>query len=345
VTTRISLTAVLALGVILFGCPFDADDPSGNAGVVVLDGGGTVTAVSSDGTREVWSASVASGAHGDLLVDGGYVFVISEDDVVVAFDGADGTELWEAPIDGTARGRMAILGDVLYVQTADEVVALDADSGGDMWASPYLLSGLSGSMVTGEGALFCAGKPTTARLDPDTGDALHEYDNDESNAEIVVSGGYAVLGGAETVVGLAASDLTWDWEYALDNASVTGMFADLGDVFVSTDNDGLLGFDSGLDQLFLHALEGMALDTPYSADGVVYVTESYGSLYALDASTGTELWPWHDNDASDPSAGVRVLGNTVYLALGSALVGLDADGGTAEWELGTDDTILDIEVL
>lgn len=342
---RFSAAGVLALGMCLAGCPFDADDPSGDAGVVVLDGSGTVTAVSIDGTSEVWSASVARGAYGDLLVDGGYVFAVTEDDSVVAFDGDDGTELWDAPLGGTARGRMAILGDVLYVQTADEVVALDADSGGDMWASPYLLSGLSGSMAAGEGALFCAGKPTTVRLDPDTGDLLHEYGNDESNAEIVVTGGYAVLGGARTVVGLAAADLTWDWEFALDDTSVTGMFADFGDVFVSTDDDGLLGFDSDADQPFFHALEGMALDTPYTADGVVYVTESYGSLYALDASTGDELWPWHDNNGSDPSAGVRVLGNTVYLALGSGLIGLDADGGAAEWELGMDDTILDIEVL
>jgi outer membrane protein assembly factor BamB len=345
VTIRVLLAAVLVLGLFLFGCPFDADDPSGDAGVVVLDGSGDVTGVSIDGSTKIWIESVAGGAHGDLLVNGGLVFAASDDDQVVAFDGDDGTLLWEAPIGGTARGRMAILGDVLYVQTADEVVALDADSGGEMWASPYLLSGLSGSMATGEGALYCGGKPTTVRLDPDTGDLLHEYANDESNAEVVVTGGYAVIGGAETVVGLAASDLTWDWEYALDNTSVTGMFSDFGDIFVSTDADGILALDGGGDDPFLHELQGVALDTPYIADGAIYVTESYGSLYALDASSGGEIWAWHENNTSDPSAGVRVLGNTVYLALGSGLVGLDADSGTAEWELGTEDTILDIEVL
>lgn len=336
---------ILALGVVLSGCPFDADDPSSDAGAVILDSHGGVTAYSIDGSSEVWSASVAGGSYGDLLVDGGYVFVISDDTALIALDGADGTELWSAPLGSTARGRMAVLGDTLYVQTADDVFALDADSGGEMWAGPLTVSGLSGAMATGEGSLYCAGKPTTVRVDPDTGDQLDEYDNDQSNAEIVVTGGYAVLGGSDAVVGLAATDLVWDWEYILDNASVTGLAADLGDVFVSTDNDGLLGFDAGIDAPFMHELTGKALDPPWVDDGVIYVSESYGSLYALDASSGTEVWSWDDNSASDPIGGVRALGATVYLALGSSLVGLDADTGTADWEQSTGGTIVDIEVL
>ncbi len=336
---------ILALGVMLAGCPFDADDPSSAAGAVVLDSNGAVTAYSIDGSSEVWSASVAGGGYGDLLVDGGYVFVISDDATVIAFDGDDGTELWEAPLAGTARGRMAILGDTLYVQTADDVTALDADSGGDMWSAPLTLSGLSGSMSVGESSLYCAGKPTTLRVDPDTGDELDSYDNDQSNAEIVVTGGYAVLGGSSAVVGLAASDLTWDWEYVLEDASVTGMAADLGDIYVSTDNDGVLGFDSGSEAPFLHELTGKALDPPVVADGIIYVSESYGSLYALDAASGAEEWSWDDNPASDPIGGVRALGTTVYLALGSSLVGLDADTGAADWEQSAGGTIVDIEVL
>jgi len=339
------LIVVLVMGWCLAGCPFDADDPSSEAGVVVLTGGGAVTAFSIDGTSEVWNSSVSGGSYGDLLVDGGYVFAVSEADVVVAFDGDDGTELWTAYLSGTARGRMVILGDTLYVQTVDDVVALDADSGGDMWVSPFALSGLSGSMATGEGALYCAGKPTTVRLDPDTGEQTSEYDNTESNAEIAFTGGYAVLGGEESVVGLAAVDLTWEWEYALDNASVTGMAADLGDVFVSTDNDGLLGFDSGTDQPFLYELEGRALDPPMVADGVIYVTESYGSLFALDASTGAEVWSLSQSPPGESSGGVRVLGNTVYLALGSSIMGLDADSGSLDWDRSSGGTILDIEVL
>jgi len=133
------------------------------------------------------------------------------------------------------------------------------------------------------------------------------------------------------------------WRYELDSSSVTGMDSDLGDVYVSTDNDGVFGFDSGDEQWFLHGLVGRSLDPPVFADGVLYVTESYGDLVALDAVSGDEQWSW--STSNELSGGVRVLGRTVYLADGSALVGIDADSGTADWEQSPGGSILDIELL
>ena len=334
------LAAVVAGALLLPGCPFELIDPTEDAGVVVLTDDGDVVAFSLDGSNIVWSDSVGSGSAGDLLVDGGYVFVAYEGSAVVAFDGADGTELWSADIGGTSRGRMAISGDSLFVQTADDVVALDADSGGNLWSWSY--DGLSGAMATGEGSLYCAGDPVR-RLEPSTGEETStSYDAGQTVSDVAVSGGRVVIGGRYDVVSLTSA-LSEDWVYPLDDASVSGISADLGDVYVSTDGDGLLAFEAADPSPFMTALGGLALDTPEAADGMGYVTENYGDLYCLDGASGAEDWSWPTSN--DLSGGVRVLGSTVYVADGSALVGLDADSGAADWEQSPGGSILDLELL
>jgi eukaryotic-like serine/threonine-protein kinase len=339
-TIVLNLCMATTVALLLPGCPFELIDPTSDAGAVVLTDDGDVVAFSVDGSTIVWSDSVGSGSAGDVLVDGGYVFVAYEGSNVVAFDGADGTELWSADIGGTSRGRLALSGDSLFVQTTDDVIALDADTGSILWSWSY--AGLSGGMATGEGSLYCAGDPVR-RLEPGSGEeASDAYEAGQTVSDIVVSGGRVVLGGRYDVVSLTMG-LGEDWVYPLDNASASGLAEDLGDVYVSTDNDGLLGFESADPSPFMTALGGMALDAPVVADGMVYVTESYGDLYCLDAASGAEDWSW--STSQDLSGGVRVLGSTVYLADGNALVGLDADTGSAEWEQSPGGTILDVELL
>ena len=322
----------------LAGC--DLLDDLGDAGIVVLTDGGSVVAFDSDGASAIWDATLGAGAAGDVLVDGDVVFVISSQSTVVALDAADGTELWTASVDGTTRGRLEVLGDTLFVQTADDVVGLETGSGANVWTQSF--DGLSGAMAAGDGALFVAGDPVR-RLAPGSGDEEASYDMGDSYVpDIAVSGGRVIVGGRNEVVSLTTS-LDEDWSYPLDNTYTSGLAVDSGDVYVATDAAGLLGFGATDPEPFMEAAVGEALDVPTVADGKIYVTISYGDLLRIDTSDGGEDWAW--STTNEHLGGVRAAGARVYLADGEALVGIDADSGTAEWEQSPGGTILAIDLI
>ncbi|MDP7114229.1 MAG: PQQ-binding-like beta-propeller repeat protein [Myxococcota bacterium] len=323
----------------LGGCPFDLTDD--DAGVAVLTSSGDVTTFDADGTSVAWSSPVGSVDFGDLLVDGGTVYVQSGGSTVLALDGADGSEVWAADIGGSAVGQLAILDDTLFVQTADDVVALDADSGAELWSESF--AGLSGAMATGEGALFVAGNPVR-RLDVASGAEDASFDlGDPFVPGIGVTGGRVVVGGRYDVVSLMPGDLAEDWVQPLDDASCTGLAVDSGDVYVSTDNIGLFGYDAGDPTPFMQSLDDSALDPPAVAGGLVYVTESFGDLFAIDPASGEVSWSW--DSSAEHRGGLAVRGTTLYLADGSALVGIDADAGTASWEQSPGGTIVAVAVF
>ncbi len=325
----------------LTGCDLFDDVPDDiEPGVIVLTDTGSVVAFDEDGKTAIWDATLASGAAGDLLVDGGSVFVINSQSSVLALDASNGAELWSASVGGTTRGRLETLGDAVFVQTADEVIGLDADSGAELWSQSF--DGLSGALTTGDGALFVAGDPVR-RLDPSSGDEEASYDIGDSYVpDIVVSGGMVIVGGRNEVVSLTTS-LDEEWAYPLDDTYTSGIAVDSGDFYVATDAEGLLGFDTTDSEPFMEVLAGEALDVPTVTNGKIYVTISYGDLIRIDASDGTEDWAW--STTNEHMGGVRASGSSVYLADGEALVGLEADSGVAGWEQSLGGMILSIDLI
>jgi outer membrane protein assembly factor BamB len=72
--------------------------------------------------------------------------------------------------------------------------------------------------------------------------------------------------------------------------------------------------------------------TPLLADGVVYVGDGSGTVFAVDSSDGTERWHTdlgstiYSTPAIDAEAGV------VYVGLSESLLALDAETGTRRWQ-------------
>ena len=81
--------------------------------------------------------------------------------------------------------------------------------------------------------------------------------------------------------------------------------------------------------------------SPIVVNGVMYVTTSFSHVYALNASTGEELW--HYKPKMGPvttyccgpnNRGVAVSGNSVFVAtLDAKLVSLDAKTGAVAWSV------------
>lgn len=85
--------------------------------------------------------------------------------------------------------------------------------------------------------------------------------------------------------------------------------------------------------------------TPIVVDGVMYVTGSWSTVYALDARTGRELWVYDPKVPGEKAAhaccdvinrGVAVQGGRVYVGtLDGRLVALDAKTGRSLWSQRT----------
>jgi PQQ-dependent dehydrogenase (methanol/ethanol family) len=87
--------------------------------------------------------------------------------------------------------------------------------------------------------------------------------------------------------------------------------------------------------------------TPLVVDGIMYTTGSPGTVVALDAKTGLQIWRYQRQqkvvnpyEINPFNRGVAVLGNRVFLGtLDAALVALDARTGLPLWEVQIDDTL------
>jgi glucose dehydrogenase len=108
--------------------------------------------------------------------------------------------------------------------------------------------------------------------------------------------------------------------------------------------------------LFQHGvIDGVSNQTtPIIVDGVMYVTDSRGSVYAVDASDGHHLWTYDVSNLIGGGAregyvfrnrGVSYADGVIYTAAGSFLFALDAKSGKPIQTFGKDgqaSVILDV---
>ena len=87
--------------------------------------------------------------------------------------------------------------------------------------------------------------------------------------------------------------------------------------------------------------------TPLVVDGIMYTSGPPGTVVALDARTGRQIWRYqrtqkvrNPNEINPFNRGVAVLGNRVFVGtLDAALIALDARNGLPLWEVQMADTM------
>jgi alcohol dehydrogenase (cytochrome c) len=99
---------------------------------------------------------------------------------------------------------------------------------------------------------------------------------------------------------------------------------------------------------FQLAERGTLQATPVVVDGVMYTTGAPGTVFAVDARSGKQIWNYtraqkvvNPFQSNAHSRGIALLGNRVYVGtLDAALVALDAKTGMPLWEVQVADTML-----
>jgi len=198
-----------------------------------------------------WKRPLGSGYSGVAVAEGRAVTMFSDGkaDVVVAFDAADGRELWRYPIDLTYKGHdgsqdgpiptpLIADGRVFAIGPRGRLFALDAATGKEVWktdlvaehgavkphwgfgTSPLIAWGVLVVQVGAKGAMVCGFDPQTGRRVWAAGDDAVNYQSPIPYSE---DGGPRVLAAGEKKL-LCLDPKTGEvlWEYAHEGGGERG---------------------------------------------------------------------------------------------------------------------------
>ncbi|MCT8336492.1 DUF4430 domain-containing protein [Methanoculleus sp. Afa-1] len=258
----------------------------------------------------LWVAETAEYADGSPAVHNGKVFVPTWPDMdftdndpmgLVCYDAATGTELWTNELGGTSVGSVsgvAVADGRVYLGGTDgRLYCIDEETGKTFWASDQIDAtgyfGLSSSPLIYEGTAYA--------LSASDG-VLHAF-----TPEGIASWSFPTGGAVGYFTSPAAAD---------------------GKVFVAGNESDLFCIDTTTHTAtWSVALPTAVKSTPAIGDGKVYVTTAE-RLYALDGSTGAEVWNASLGGASSTPA---VAGETVIAGSSDGLHAYDAGTGTPLW--------------
>jgi eukaryotic-like serine/threonine-protein kinase len=216
----------------------------------------------------------------------------------------DGSELWRTELGAVSRGGPTVAADQVIVSTiTGQVRSFDVATGAAGWTSE-----LGGRVL---------GAPTV------DGDLVFAVSED-------LGAGSATL----YALDLATGTTTWSVPRT-EGARASGLTVAGGTVFVGFGDRTVCAFEAATGSLvwstpvrFVFSPQSL----PAVADGRLYVADRIGSLYALDATTGEQLW-----DYQFPSQALigspLVAGSVVYLGQqDGTLAAMDVASGDLVWQ-------------
>jgi outer membrane protein assembly factor BamB len=260
---------------------------------VLVNGNSQLIALNGTTGATVWGP-IAFPGNVSAAYDRGQLFVVSggpQSQVISALNAATGNPGWSAAVPGDWFPEPPVAADgIVYTTNGGYVTAFDETSGATLWQGG--VGGTSGIVAVTVDGLYGASPCTAVDLQPAVGIQLW-YDNTGC------SGG----GGATPV---AANGLV----YAPDNsagssgtvldaetgatkgtysASVIPAFSSNAGFFLS--NGTLQGLSVPNNQvLWSFAGDGQLATAPIVVNSYVFIGSSTGNLYALDATSGQQLW-------------------------------------------------------
>lgn len=294
----------------------DWSQPGGNA----ANAPGNV-ALAGNGGSVAWRARVAEGAGKrgarptvPPLLYGGRIFVFDAGGAVSSLTAGGGRQ-WNvsvAPEGEKGRaigGGIAASGNALFVATGyGEVVALDAATGGRIWASKISAPAHS-APTAADGKVYVVSSTNVLHaLNQSDGSEAWQYPGIPETAGVLSSASPAVAG--DTVVVPYSS----------------------GEVIAfKTSNGDLKWADAVIRSTRTLAVSGLTdvAASPVISDGVVFASGVGGRTIAVRLSNGERLWEQSIGSASTPA----VSGNAVFIIdLQDNLVAMDRSSGAIFWK-------------
>ena len=283
--------------------------------VCFADAGGLAPegAAEQDESR-LWSFAADGWVSAAPAIADGVVYVGSDDHQVYALDAATGTELWIFTTGDVVKSTPTVSDGVVYVGSNDRrLYALDAATGSELW-SHDTGAWVQSSPTVKDGVVYSSalvdGEPRVVALGASSGElswtAQQPHAFDPEFAP-TVAGGKVYLPGAE-----------YGAFHALDAA------------------DGGISWTASV---------GSYVKTrPTVLDGVAYLTV-VNEAYALDESTGDEIWSYGTERYPARDFPALVVDGVYYLSPDEVLHALRADTGETLWTYQASAPINDAPVV
>lgn len=260
--------------------------------VFVADQGGFVSAIDERTGTELWQVGVGAPINSGVTVASGLVIVGDDAGVIHALDVTSGGERWHYQASSTVHSAAAIVDGVAWIGSLDGALyALDVQTGAPHWREPVITAGPINRAIAASGGL------------------------------IYVGSGGAAPGDLATLQAYDASTGLLRWAKTLEPGNTSTPSVSDGRVFVtggldttSTLSQDLYAFDASTGEAPwppFHAPTGKTLLIGAVADGLVFAESTDGTMYVVDAVTGSLDWIAEIHSSQAPSAGV--VGGTIYV--------------------------------
>ncbi|NKF24700.1 outer membrane protein assembly factor BamB [Solimonas marina] len=263
--------------------------------------------------QTVWTASAGDGGGKyytelRLALEPDALFAADIDGRVYAFDPKTGERIWEARTHKRLVSGPTVSGDAVLAGTmGGEMVAVKRADGAPLWSSQLASEALSPATGDGNRIYMRSGDGKIYSLDADSGSQQWTVDRSEPSLTLrglsppVVIGTNVFIGlDNGRVLALHGSDGAVAWEQTV--SAPTGrneldritdidapLLSDGGQLYAASFGGEIVCLDDQTGQvLWRHAVKS------YSGiariDNLVVVTDADGTVWGLDATTGTEKW-------------------------------------------------------
>lgn len=289
-----------------------------------------------------WRTELDRHPNGDAVVEGGTVYVASDQNTVDAYDVATGEKRWSVDVGRPVMSTPVVADDTVYAGTnGGTLFALEATTGQGRWSYEATASGFSHFTASpavsadGETVLVPSTDGHLYAIDADTGDERWAFDagNDLECAPIVA--GRTVYVGGYDVYAIDVETGTKQWSYTPESKQVTGIAYADGTLFIGTTGGVLAAVDTDRGTEMWTVRTERTVSPPAVDVETVYAV-SGGTVYAVDAETGSERWQYDLGTRS--TAAPAVADDVVYV--GDASGTLRAiDDGEKQWTIDLDDRV------
>jgi outer membrane protein assembly factor BamB len=278
---------------------------------VVYGGGADLYALDASDGSQIWRYSAPTGIISQPTVEGDKVYIGSRDKTVYAINIADGTIAWSYTTGGFVLARPVISDDIVYVPSYDDYLyALNAEDGSLIWS--YDTGADSDSVAVDNGIVYVGARDAHIyALNADDGSILWEYRTADDGSYILSTetlGSPTVVDDIVYIGGITYASSTYNYYiYAFDA-------------------------DDGA-KLWATSVDSKIRAAPLVEGGIAYFVTDAGYTYAVDATTGIEMW--HRVPTADSHSGVStpaLYDGVLYVGTSEThLQALDADDGSRLW--------------
>jgi outer membrane protein assembly factor BamB len=263
--------------------------------------GTTLFALDSANGSILWSFPLGgSSQFSGACYENGRVFAVNGNGLLRALDGATGAMIWGVQLPGQSSfsAPPTVHEGVIYISGAGSggtVYAVNATSGAVIWTSSVMNGGNSSPAVTNEGVYVSYSCPNVYKLDPATGAKIWHFapgcSGGGGKTPALYNGRLYVRDFSDTIFDSQTGTIIGSF-----NAKNTPAFSGSRGFFLN----GPHGFGSfGVLQardvntnslLWSFSGDGFLQSAVLVVNNYVYVGSALGKLYAVDATTGQQVW-------------------------------------------------------